>query len=298
MLKKINKDKITLMIFLVPAIVMLIGVSLVPTIYLVNTSFTSWELSDIYSRVYIGFSNYVELMRDSRFWHSLGLAFYFMGGTTSLQLLIGLILAILLNMKLRGIQLLRSVSVIPMVLPPVVVGMIWWILYSPTVGPIHYYINTILLPFGLRMKPVLAIKQTAMLGVIASDVWEWTPFITLTLLAALQSLPREPYESALIDGASKFQVFGYITLPMLKPAILLVLLLRAMESMKVFPKIYVMTAGGPGKATETVNYYAFLKGLTYLEVGYSSAMVVIMFVIIIIFSIILSRFLSRQIMIG
>jgi multiple sugar transport system permease protein len=285
-------ERYTLIAFLLPGLIVLGITTIYTTIYLLNVSFTSWDLARPGSDVYIGLENYSRLVSDARYWHSMKIAVYFCGITVLGQVAIGLGTALLLNISLRGINVVRSLFIIPMILPPVVVALMWKMLYMPEVGLIDYYMGTLGLPF----KPLLTQQSTALWGISIADIWEWTPFATLTLLAALQSVSQELYSAAKVDGATAWQCFRYITLPLVKPAIFLIVIFRLIESMKTFPKIFVMTDGGPGIATETVNYYAFLQGFHFLSVGYSSAIVITMVIVILFITYQFSRILSRQIL--
>ncbi|MHB1414849.1 MAG: carbohydrate ABC transporter permease, partial [Chloroflexota bacterium] len=201
------------------------------------------------------------------------------------QLGLGLLIAFLLNQKLRLVGLLRTVFVIPMVLPPVVVAIIWKVLYTPDISVINYVLGLV----GLPKPGWIGDPNLALWSIAIADIWEWFPFSMLMLLAALQMLPEEPMEAALIDGASYWQSLRYITLPLLKPAILLVVIFRIIESIKAFPLIFIMTMGGPGMATEPTNFYAYLQSFNYDYVGYGSAISTVMVVMVILITLAIMR---------
>jgi multiple sugar transport system permease protein len=186
------------------------------------------------------------------------------------EFLLGLGLALLLNAQIRGRGFFRASLLVPMMLPPVVVGVVWRLMLNPDFGAI----NGTLKWFGVRTESLTwtASPRLAMLSVIAVDVWQWTPFVFLVLLAGLQAIPQEPYEAALIDGSSRWQTFRHVTLPLLKPAILIVLLLRTMDLLRVFDQIFILTEGGPGFATETISLYIYRTAFRFFDFGYAAAM--------------------------
>jgi len=173
----------------------------------------------------------------------------------------------------------------------VVVALIWKILFTPDISILDWTLGLLHLP-----QPAwLADPRLALWAVIIADVWEWFPFVMLMLLAALQMLPEEPLEAARLDGASKWQAFRYVTLPLLKPAIVVAALFRVIDSVKAFPLIFIMTGGGPGTATEVTNYYAYLEGFSYTYVGYSSAIIVVMLLATFLMSMALLRVSNREV---
>ncbi len=265
---------IVFVLFLVPALVVLFVVTILPLIYLIVTSFTPLSLTRPNSFWFAGLLNYEQLLEDERFWNSLWVQARLSFWTVTMQLIIGLGLALLLNSRIKFLELIRSTFLIPMVLPPVVVALIWKVLFTPDVSILNWTLGLLKLP-----QPAwLADPTLALWAIIVADVWEWFPFVMLMLLAALQMLPEEPLEAAKIDGASAWQTFWHIILPLLKPALLVAGLFRLIDSVKAFPHIFIMTAGGPGVATEATNYYAYLQGFSYTYIGFSSAIIVVMLV--------------------
>jgi len=201
-------------------------------------------------------------------------------------------LAVLLDRPLRGRSLFRSALLIPMMLPPVVVGVVWRLMLNADFGAINGTLkgagaNTDSLTW--TASPVLALAS-----VIAVDIWQWTPFMFLVLLAGLQAIPQEPYEAALIDGSSAWQTFRYVTLPLLKPAILIALLLRTMDLLRVFDQIFILTEGGPGFATETVSLYIYRTAFRFFDFGYAAAMSFVLLVLTNIISVSYIRLLQKQ----
>ncbi|MBA2449323.1 MAG: sugar ABC transporter permease [Chloroflexi bacterium] len=277
--------------FLLPAAIVLFVVTILPSIFLIATSFTPFDLTKPNSLTFAGLRNYEQLLRDDRFWNSTWVQARLSFWTVSLQMLFGLGLAVLLNSRMRALEAVRTAFIVPMVLPPVVVALTWKILFTPDVSPINWLLGLLRLP-----QPAWLVDPTlALWALIIADVWQWFPFVFLMLLAALQMMPEEPIEAARIDGASALQVFRYITLPLLRPVLLIAVLFRLIDSIKAFPNIFIMTGGGPGIATEATNYYAYLQGFSYTFIGFSSAITVVMLVTTFAMSCTILRTLGRTV---
>ena len=218
------------------------------------------------------FNNFSLLMEDERFlnsvWVQIKLSFF----TVGLQLLAGLAIAVLLNKRSQFLEACRTIFLIPMVLPPIVVAIIWKVLYTPDISPILWALRSLNLP----APSAITDPDLALWAIIIADVWEWFPFTMLMLLAALQMMPDEPLEAAKVDGANAWQTFLYIILPLLRPALLVSGLFRLIDSIKAFPLIYILTDGGPGNVTEVTNYYAFVQAFNFSYLGFSSAITVVM----------------------
>jgi multiple sugar transport system permease protein len=253
-------------------------VTLAPFAFLLLTSLTPLDLAKPrtwwdWSRP---FANFAELPQDRRFLNSLGVQVRLSAVTVGLQLLVGLGVAMLLHSRLRFLEAIRALFIVPMVLPPIVVGIIWKVLFTPDISVVNWLLGWV----GIPPPAWLTDPRLALPAIIVADVWEWFPFTMLMLLAALQIMPEEPLEAARIDGAGSWQVFRHIVLPLLRPAIIVTALFRLIESVKAFPLIFVMTGGGPGIVTEATNYYAYLQGFNYSLVGYSAAISVVILVAI------------------
>lgn len=287
----IRASRRTYCAFLAPAAFVLVVVTLFPFLYLFATSLTPYELTKPQSLHFEGLVNFESLSRDSRFLNSLWVQGRLSVATVSLQLLIGLALAMLLNARWRFIELIRTIYIIPMVLPPVVVAIIWKVLFSPNISVIYWLLESV----GLPQRAWLSDPQLALWAIVIADVWEWFPFTMLMLLAALQMLPEEPLEAARIDGASNWQVFWHIVLPLLKPVIVVAGLFRLIDSVKAFPHIFIMTSGGPGIATEATNYYAYMQGFSYTFIGFASAISLVMLVAVFVLSGLIMRMVGTQV---
>jgi multiple sugar transport system permease protein len=260
-------------ILLSPALAVLAVVTIAPFLFLFSTSLTPLNLAR--PATWWDFSaplaNFVELLDDHRFLGSLGVQLRLSVFTVAFQLLLGLAAALLLNSRLRFLEAMRALFIIPMVLPPIVVAIIWKVLFTPDISVLNWALGLL----GLPQPAWLAHPRLALPAIIIADIWEWFPFTLLMLLAALQMIPAEPLEAARIDGAGAWQVFRHVVLPLLRPAIVVTVLFRLIESVKAFPLIFVMTGGGPGTVTEATNYYAFLQGFNYSLIGYSAAISVV-----------------------
>jgi multiple sugar transport system permease protein len=264
-----------LALFLTPALVVLAVVTLGPLAYLVVTSFTPLDLTRPGSFRFTGVANYRDLLADGRFWNSVQVQLRLSTATVGAQLALGLGLALLLNRPLPFRETIRTAFVVPMVLPPIIVAIIWKILFTPLLTPL----NLVTVPLGLTQPAWLTDPALALWTIVIADVWEWTAFTMIVLLAALQMMPAEPIEAARVDGASAWQRFRFVVLPLLRPALVVAGLFRLIDSFKAFPLIFVMTGGGPGVATEPTNYYAYTQAFNHTYIGYSSAMIVVMLVV-------------------
>jgi multiple sugar transport system permease protein len=259
---------------LLPALVVLAAVTIGPTIYLMVTSLT--PLDPVHPRSAADFSdpavNYRALLADGRFLNSLQVQLKLSIVTVVLQLGLGLGVALLLNARSRLLEAVRTAFILPMVLPPIVVAIVWKVIFTPDVSPVHRGLAAI----GLPVHSLIANPDTALGAIAVADTWEWFPFTMLMVLAALQMIPGEPIDAARIDGAGRLALFRYILLPYLRPTLVVAGLFRLIDSIKAFPLIYVLTNGGPGTATEVTNYYAFVESFNFSYWGYGSAIATLM----------------------
>jgi multiple sugar transport system permease protein len=259
---------------LLPAMVLLAALTLAPAIYLFVVSLTPGtptnpaSLTDFSAPA----QNYLAALHDDRFVESLWVQLKLSASTVVAQTLLGLGIALLLNRRARLVQALRTVFLVPMVLPPIVAALIWKILYTPDISPIHRALAALHLP----VSSLITNPDTALWAIAFADTWEWFPFTMLIILAALQMVPREPLEAARVDGASRVQLFWFIELPYIRPAIVVAALFRLIDSIKAFPLIYVLTSGGPGTTTQVTNYYAFTQAFNYAYWGYASAIAIML----------------------
>jgi len=246
-----------------PAMFVLIALSVYPMFYAVKVSLTSpsgaWTLS-----------NFTRLFQDRLFGIALIQTVVFTGAALAVEFLLGLALALLIDSLTRGKSLFRAGMLVPMLLPPVVAAVAWRLIYNPQFG----VLNGTLRRMGADTSALTWTSgdASALASVILVDIWEWTPFLFLLLSAGLQAIPQEPIEAARIDGASAWQILRDVTLPLLKPTILLALLLRAMDLVRIFDQIFILTQGGPGTATETASLYIYRTAFRFSNFGYAAAM--------------------------
>ena len=270
--------------FVLPAIILLSFVTFYPLAYVFYLSFHRRLLIFGISR-FIGFDNYAFLLGDGRFWNAFGNTVYFTAVSVSLELLIGLGLAVLLNRQFRFKGAVRAVVLIPWAIPTVVSARMWEWIYNTDFGVLNYLL-------GMKIK-WLGSPFWALHAAIFMDVWKTTPFVTVLLMAGLQVIPRELYQAAKVDGAGNWAVFRKITLPLLKPVILIALIFRTLDAFRVFDAVYVLTGGGPANTTETLSIYAYKVLFQTLQFGYGSTLSVIVFLCTGFMSIFYMRVLSR-----
>jgi len=240
-----------------------------PLLALVGMSTFRLDLATPFRNRWVGLDNYARMLGDPRFLQALWITAVYTVTTVALQVVLGLGLALTCLRLVRGMALLRVAVLLPMILAPIVVGLAWkTLLLTPLYGLVDYL--AILL--GLGSKPWLTDPLWALASVIAIHTWQWTPFAFLVFLASLSALPPEPFEAAMIDQANAWQIFRHLTLPLLRPAILIVVILRTMVALRAFEGIYASTGGGPGTATEILNLYAYRVSFTSLNLGYGAAL--------------------------
>lgn len=276
-----------------PALAVLTAVSILPFIFLVAVSLTSFDLArpTTWTDFSAPFAGYRRVLHDTRFANSLVVQAQLSIATVTLQLGLGLVGALLLNVRTRFVTVLRILFLIPMVLPPIVGAIIWKVLLAPEISPVNWLLGVVHLP-----QPAwLAHPRLALAAIVVADVWQWFPFPMLSVLAALQMIPLELYDAARVDGASSPRIFRHIVLPFIQPTLYVVALFRIIDSVKAFPLIYVLTQGGPGTATEATNYYAYLQGFSFGFIGYSSTMALIMLVMTFVLSTVVVRGLGRAV---
>jgi multiple sugar transport system permease protein len=260
------RDKTLAYLLVTPTVAVLLALSIYPLIHAVTLSLQVTSAGTPQWSV----GNFARLFSDRFFLAAFGHTFVYAAGALTLEFLLGLVLALLLNSQFRGRRFFRAGLLIPMMLPTVVVGVIWRLMLNANFGAVNGTLKNI--GFDTTNLTWTSSPNLAMLSIIVADVWQWTPFLFLILLAGLQAIPQEPYEAARIDGSSSWQTFRHITLPLLKPAILVALLLRTMDLLRAFDQIFILTEGGPGFATETISLYIYRSAFRFSDFGYAAAM--------------------------
>jgi multiple sugar transport system permease protein len=264
------------LLFPLPALATMAAIITLPMAWLVWLSLHDWQLTSPRPMEFVGLRNYQQLFADVRFLGGLKVTAIFTIVSVALQILCGLGLALLLNRSFYGKAVARTAVLLPMMATPVAVALVWRIIFSPELGVLNWLLRLVGHPGFLW----IAHPSTALASLIMVDVFRETPFTVMVLLAGLAALPREPYEAAEIDGASAWQRFWHITLPLLRSAIIVALIFRAIFTIKVFDVIYVMTQGGPAYSTENFAVFAYLQAFTYWRMGYASAAAVLFFLLI------------------
>jgi multiple sugar transport system permease protein len=270
-----RERRFALALFL-PAFLLLVVVTTLPLVYLVWSSFQRIDLSMPWLTGFAGLENYAKLGGDARFWNSLRLTVVYTATTVILQVALGLGLALLVMQIKLGQGVLRIAAILPIVLAPVVVGLFWRsLILAPDFGVLDFITQAL----GLGSYNWLGDPDLALVSVITIHTWQWTPFAFLVLLAGLAALPPDVFEAARLDRAGPWRRFWHITLPMLRPAIVIVVILRMVTALSAFAAIFAATGGGPGSATEIVNLYAYRLSFAELNVGYGSAVATVLLVI-------------------
>ena len=267
-----------IILMLMPATILLVGLTLFPFIVSLILSFTDYSLLRPGQTKFIFLDNYVELMKTDEFWIALRVTIVFTVLAVFIQVVLGVVFATLLHNENTNVSLLRTLYLLPLAITPIAATFTFRLMFNPSLGVLNYFMKLL----GLEPQAWLASPNTAMLSLIIVDTWQWTPFILLICLGGLASLPSEPFEAAKVDGASSWQIFTKITVPMLYPFIGLALLFRSIDAFKTFDIIYVLTSGGPGILTRTLNLYAFKHGIEYLSMGYAGSIAIVMLIITIV----------------
>jgi len=234
--------------FIYPPLIVLLILIIYPTYYLIRLALSNFDVTYMTEPLFIGFQNFAQVLIDSYFWTSLGNTLIISGVAVTLEFLMGLGLALLLNEELRGGRIFRSLIIIPIMVPPVIVGLNFKLLFD-SFGPINGFLGF----FGLNPIDWLGNPTMARVSIILADAWQWSPFVFIILLAGLQIIPEDLYDSAKVDGASGWRTFRYITWPMLIPSATLVLAFRIIDALKIFDVIYMVTSGGPAFSTEVIS---------------------------------------------
>jgi multiple sugar transport system permease protein len=263
-------------LFPLPAVAFVVVMMLFPVAYTLFLSFTNWNLTSGMPLAFVGLKSYARVFAEPRFLMAIGRTFTFTIAAVAGETLFGVAVALVLNRKFFGKGLLKLLLLLPLVATPVAVGIVFSLFYDPTIGLANWFMSLV----GLPKSAWVSSASTVLPSLILVDLWQWTPMISLIVLAGLAGLSSEPYESAHVDGASEAQILWRITLPMVMPTILTALILRTVDALKTFDIIFAMTGGGPGYASETLNVLGFKYSFEYFKMGQSSVMLVVLFAIV------------------
>lgn len=274
--------------FLLPGLLVLLAILIFPIGFTVRLSFSSWD-SFFPGLDFIGIENYIRLFTDdSRFWESFARLSFLSITTVFLQYIIGFSLALMVWQEIVFQRFFRVLFLIPMMTTPVIMTVIWRTFFHESLGPLNDFFSL----FG--MTPLwLSGSVLSKVTVIIVEVWQWTPFMFLLLLAGLLSLPKEPFLAASIDGAGPIRKFLYVTFPLMAPISIGAIIIRLIEASKIMDTVYVLTSGGPGTSTETSSFYIFIKGLREFQFGYSAALSFTYLIIMIISLTIIAKVLVK-----
>jgi multiple sugar transport system permease protein len=272
-----------------PAAILMLLFQVIPILMGANASFRDWQLNDP-KKTWVGFHHYAQVLTDPAFLKVvLPNTFLFMVLSVSCSLVVGLSIALLLNRKFRGQGLVQTVLLMPLMVAPVVAAiMIRW-MFNDQFG----IVNVVVEALGFEGQPWLAQRWSAFAVILMTDVWLWTPWFALLLLAGLQSLPKEPFEAAAIDGASRWRVFRFLTLPMLRPVIVVCVVIRAIDAFRTFDIVWTLTGGGPARSTELFSLYAYEHAFLELDFGRGSAAAIVGGLIILVVGLAMYRVLDR-----
>jgi multiple sugar transport system permease protein len=273
-------------IFAAPAALVVAAVIVFPWLFTLFMSVHDWKVSgNVY---YVGLANYVHLVQDSRFLWAVARTLYFTSAAVILPILIGIWAAVCFARRFRLRGAARTLFILPMMATPVAIALIWTMMFHPQLGVLNYLLSLISLPPSSWVYSANTVIPT----LVMVETWQWTPLVMLIVLGGISSLPIDPYEAAVIDGATAWQMFRYITLPLVWPFIVVAGVMRVIDALKAFDTIFVITNGGPGTASETINMLLYQTAFGYYNLGYASSMVVVFFVLIMLLSLILLR--TRQ----
>lgn len=277
-------------LLLLPALLATAVVMGFPLVYLCYLSVQKWSLIGFALPRFVGLRNFLDLLDDQRFLNSLWRTFYFTALGLATNLPAGFGIALLLHRAFPGRRILRALMIFPMVATPVAMGLVWVVMLDPSLGIVRYLLGLI----GIANPPLwLSDPAWVVPSLVLVDAWMWTPMVALICIAGLAALPGEPFEAALVDGASAWQCFLHITLPLMTPTLVVAAMLRAMDLLKVIDIVFVMTNGGPGHASETINLYNYLVAMSYDKIGYGAAVALVLFAIVVLFTLSLMRLRRR-----
>lgn len=285
----IKSDRRAFTALVLPSFIMLFVLTVIPLIFTLVLSTTNYSISSQNNIRFLGLDNYISAFRDGKFWHSVLIMLFQSSSEVFLQMVLGLIMALLLHRKFRGVKACRALFILPWAVAPVVAGLMWRMLLNTELGWINYFVRL----FGGSSVNWLGDHLLANISIIIANTWIATPAVGIMILAALQAISPDFYDAAKVDGANVFHQFLHIVLPLIKPTAILALLIRLMDALRQFDVTYVMTGGGPGNATESLNLYAYNQTFKYWRIGYGSSISTIMLFVIAIVSIFLLGIVNR-----
>jgi multiple sugar transport system permease protein len=274
--------------FGLPAAVIVVAVILFPWMFTLYMSVHDWKVSG--ATPFVGLANYIKMLSDDRFLSSVVRTLYFTTAAVVAPVLLGVWAAMCFAEKFPMRGLARTLFVLPMMATPVAISLVWTMMFHPQLGVLNYLLTSVGLPPSTWVYDTGTVIPT----LVMVETWQWTPLVMLIVLGGLASLPTDPYEAAVLDGASRWQMFRHITLPLVWPFIMVAAVIRVIDALKTFDTIYVITLGGPGTASETINILLYQTAFAYYDLGYASAIVVVFFILILLISLLLLRVRKRE----
>ena len=276
--------------FLLPTTAVLAAVVVFPLLYSLLASFYAYTFVTPGFNLFVGFENYINALSDPYFWNSLVVTLSFVIAVVSIEFILGFLIALMLNRDIKFKGIYYTILTIPMLLSPVAVGLVWKMLLHPDLGILNYFLSLL----GIKGVNWLGTPKGAFWSVLFVDIWQQISFMILILLAGLVSLPKEPYEASTIDGANEWQKLLYITIPLMKPVIIVTLLIRTIFAFRTYDLIYVMTRGGPGVSTEVLSYFIYRKTFMGLNFAEAAATSYILLIVVFILVFVMFRFIEGQ----
>jgi multiple sugar transport system permease protein len=275
-------------LFAVPAALVVLLVILFPWIFTLFMSVHEWKVTG--ETPFVGMANYAKMLHDERFLGAVWRTLYFTAASVIAPLILGVWAAVCFSNNFKGRGLARTLFVLPMMATPVAISLVWTMMFHPQLGVLNYILTSVGLPPSTWVYDAGTVIPT----LVMVETWQWTPLVMLIVLGGIASLPTDPYEAAILDGANAWQMFRHITLPLVMPFIMVAAVIRIIDALKTFDTIYVITLGGPGSASETINILLYQTAFAYYDLGYGSAMVVVFFVLILLVSLLLLRLRQRE----
>ena len=277
-------------LLIAPATLVLLGVFVYPFGYALYISFTEWTIGQQLAPTWAGLANYSSLVGDGRFLNAIFRSTIFVSFAVTIEFILGFVLALIFNKRLPAFGIFRTVAVLPVMVMPIATGLVWFYVLNFRYGPLNVLLGTL----GLPAQNWLPHPTGAMGALILADVWQWTPFVMIVIVAGLRSLPEYVYEAAALDGLRPVETFFKITVPLLRPVIFIVLLLRFMDAFKLMDLVYILTQGGPAGRTETLSYYIYVMGLQLFRVGLAAAVSILFLIFISIAAQVFVRYMYRE----
>ncbi|MBF6606061.1 MAG: sugar ABC transporter permease [Chloroflexi bacterium] len=285
----VSRNTRDVLLLLGPCLIYLFAFSVFPLLYSLRLSFTDLGIAKD-SGHWVGFDNYVAVFNDPFFWNAARTTAVMVGSAVVLQVVLGVGLALFFNQRLRGSWLVRGALILPMLLTPIVVGVMWRAMLNPDWGIVNWAIGRL----GLPPINWLGSTDWAIRTLVIADTWQWTPFVFLVVYARLQALPEHVFEAVQVDGAGRWATFRYITLPLLAPAIAFAAIFRAIDAFRSFDLVYGLTYGGPARTTTTLSFLTYQTGFDFQQYGYSAAIAYVMVVVLIVLSTVTLRFVRLR----